>query len=192
MNVASSLLKQARRSSGASTRGLARLAHIAPARVSEIEGSVHDPGVSTLDHAVRALGWQVTVLPTRAPSAAAVAVSIRDAATSSPASETDSALRSLLALSDGLAASDAAVRIALCAAPPPPTGDARIDAAIAAVAEYHLEAAGVLPEWVNAPDRVLDDAWVPDPYAGPNIAEESPPAFQRHNVLLAERELSSV
>ncbi|MCD9622832.1 helix-turn-helix domain-containing protein [Rhabdothermincola salaria] len=193
MTLASALLKQARISAGASCRGLARRAQVAPARISEIEHAKHDPGVGTLEHTLGAIGWQLAALPTRAPTAAAVALAISDgAAPGHPAGDSDAAFRALLALSDGLASVDAATRIALCVAPPPPTGDQRIDAAIAAIVEYHLEGAGVLPEWVDGPGRVLTEAWIPDPYAGPDIVDEAPQAFRRHGVLLAEAELASV
>jgi hypothetical protein len=193
MSVASGLLKQARISSGASCRGVASHARVAPARISEIEHAKHDPGVGTLDRAIRAVGWQLTALPTRAPTAAAVALSILEYVDSDQrAGHSEIGFRALLALSDGLASVDAATRVALCVAPPPPTGDQRLDAAIAAVVEFHLESSGVLPGWVNDPDRVLEEPWIPDPYAGHDIANETPPAFRRHGVLLAESELASV
>jgi transcriptional regulator with XRE-family HTH domain len=193
MTVASALLKQARISAGASCRGLARRAQVAPARVSEIEHAKHDPGVGTLDHTIGAVGWQLAALPTRAPTAAAVALVILESAVpGQPAGDSGAGFRALLALSDGLASVDPATRVALCVAPPPPTGDQRVDAAIAAIVEYHLEHAGVLPEWVDGPDRVLTEAWIPDPYAGPDILNEAPQAFRRHGVLLAESELASV
>jgi hypothetical protein len=50
----------------------------------------------------------------------------------------------------------------------------------------------LLPEWLNATERVLDKPWIPDPYASTTIADETPPAFRRRGVFLAQRELGSV
>ena len=194
MTVASGLLKQARLAAGLSARAVARQAGTAQARSSEIERGVHDPAVGTIDRLLRAAGWQLTVLPTRAPTATAVAISIREGGSEGggPASE-DRAFRSLLSLSDGLASAEPTLRVALCVAPPPSTGDLRFDAAIAAVVEYHLSRSGLpAPPWVREPSRTLAEPWTPDPYAGPELAAEVPESFRRHGVLLAERELESV
>lgn len=194
MSVAANLLKQARLASGLSTRALARRAHTAPARLSEIERDVHDPAVGTLDRSVRAAGWQLAVLPTRAPTAATVALGIREEATRSGGEvDENRAFRSLLALSDGLVSAEPATRVALCVAPPLPTGDLRIDAALAAVVEHHLTRTALpVPAWVHEPSRFLVEPWIPDPYAGPEIVAEAPEAFRRHGVLLSARELESV
>ena len=193
VSVAGTLLRQARLAEGISCRGLARRAETVPSRISEIERAVHDPGVSTLDHSLGALGWQLTAVPTRYPTAAAVALVIRDSAVPGiAASETDSAFRALLSLADGLSASDASTRVVLCFATPPLTGDERVDAAIAAIVEHFLEVHGLFPEWLNANERVLDEPWIPDPYASTNIADQTPPAFRRRGVFLAQRELGSV
>jgi len=193
MSVAGTLLRQARLVEGVSCRGLARRAETVPSRISEIEREVHDPGVSTLEHSLAALGWQLTAIPTRYPTAAAVALAIRDSAVPGiAASETDSAFRALLSLADGLSASDASSRVVLCFATPPLTGDERIDAAIAAIVEYYLEDGRVFPEWLNTYERVLEEPWIPDPYASSTIADETPPAFRRRGIFLAQSELGSV
>ena len=191
MSVAAGLLKQGRLSAGLSARALARQAGTAQARLSEIERGVHDPSVGTIDRALRAAGWQLAVLPTRAPTAAAVALDVLAAVAAGPTSE-ERAFRSLLSLSDGLASAEPALRVALCVAPPPLTGDTRFDAAIAAVVEYHLSRSKLpVPGWVREPSRTLAEPWTPDPYAGPELAAEVPESFRRHGVLLAERELGS-
>lgn len=191
MTVAAGLLKEARLTSGLSARALARRVGTAPARISEIERSVHDPSVDTLDRVLGATGWQVIAVPTRSPTAAAVALSIREHGTDDAAGE-GRAFRALLSLSDGLAGASQDVKLVLCVTPAPLTGDSRFDAAIAAAVEHHLASAGLpVPAWVDGPGRSLEEAWIPDRYAGPNIADEAPEAFRRHGVLLAERELAS-
>ena len=194
MNVAASLLRQARLGSGLSGRALARLAGTPQSRVSEIERDVHDPSVGTLDKAVRAAGWQLAVIPTRAPTASAVALEVRQAfASTDQATGEERAFRALLSLVDGLRDAAPAVRVALCVAPPALTGDERFDAAIAAVVEHRLTVAALpVPAWVHEPARTLIVPWTPDPYAGPDVAAEAPEAFRRHRVLLAAREFDSV
>lgn len=193
MSVAAGLLKQARLAAGLSARALARQAGTAQARLSEIERGVHDPSVGTIDRSLRAAGWQLTVLPTRAPTAAAVAVAIRDGPGGGGTASEERAFRSLISLSDGLASAEPVLRVALCVAPPPPTGDIRFDAAIAAVVEYHLSRSKLpVPGWVREPSRTLAEPWTPDPYAGPELTAQVPESFRRHGVLLAERELESV
>jgi hypothetical protein len=55
----------------------------------------------------------------------------------------------------------APLRVALCVASPPPCGDARYDAALAAISEYHLtNTVSPLPEWVCEPGRSLVQPWV--------------------------------
>lgn len=189
--VAAALLKEARLASGLSARALAARAGTAPARVSEIERAVHDPSVGTLDRVLGAAGWQIIAVPTRAPTASVVALSIRNHGTDDVAGE-ERAFRAVLSLSDGLADAAPDVKLVLCVTAAPLTGDSRFDAAIAAVVEYHLAIAGLpVPAWVDEPERALSDAWIPDRYAGPDIAEETPEAFRRRGVLLAERELAS-
>jgi transcriptional regulator with XRE-family HTH domain len=193
MSVAAALLKQARLATSVSARALARQAGTAQARLSEIERSIHDPAVGTLDKVLRAAGWQLVVLPTRAPTAGAVALAVREIIHGGGPSAEERAFRSLLSLSDGLASAEPALRVALSAAPPPPTDDIRLDAAIAAVVEYHLSRSKLpVPGWVREPSRTLAEPWTPDPYAGPELAGEVPESFRRHGVLLAERDLESV
>lgn len=191
MTVAADLLRATRLASGLSARGLARQAGTAPARLSEVERSVHDPSVGTLDRVLRSAGWQLIVVPTRAPTAAIVALSIVEHGTEGDRDE-ERAFRALLSLSDGLSDAAPDVKVVLCVAPAPLTGDGRFDAAIAAVVEYHLGGAGLpVPSWVHEPSRSLTDPWTPDPYAGPGIADATPEPFRRRGVLLAERELAS-
>ena len=193
MSVAAALLQQARLAVGLSARALARQAGAAQARLSEIERGVHDPAVGTIDRALRAAGWQLVVLPTRAPTAGTVALAIRQVILGGRPSAEERAFRSLLSLSDGLASAEPALRVALAAAPAPPTGDVRFDAAIAAVVDYHLSRSRLpVPGWVRDPSRTLAEPWTPDPYAGAELAAEVPGAFRRHGVLLAQRELESV
>lgn len=191
MSTASSLLKQARAAAGVSTRELASAAGSAQPRVTEIERGASDPRVDTLEGLLRAIGYQLVVLPTRAPTAAAVAQAICDDLDDRVSDER--AFRALLVLSDGLSASIDPIKVALTVAPPPSTGDLRFDAAIAGIVEHHLTASGLpVSEWVHEPARILDEPWTPDPSASTDIEADTPAALRRHGVLLAAAELASV
>lgn len=194
MTVAAQLLRQARHGAGCTQSALARRAEVAPSRLSEIERSVSDPTVHTLDRVVRAAGQQLTVLPTRSPSAAGCAAAISDIlATSAPRSAERRAFRTLIGFSDGLKDADPALRVALSVGEPASTGDPRFDAAIAAVVEQHLATDRLpIPAWVDQPHRRLEEPWVPDPHAPADIEHRTSAAFRRHGVLLAESELASV
>lgn len=192
MSTASSLLKQARAAAGVSTRELASAAGGAQPRVTEIERGASDPRVDTLEGLLRAIGYQLVALPTRAPTAAAVAQAIRDDLDDRAGSD-DRAFRSLLVLSDGLSTATDPIKVALTVAPPPSTGDLRFDAAIAGIVEHHLSEDRLpVPAWVHDPARALSEPWTPDPYAGDDIEADTPAALRRHGVLLAAGELASV
>lgn len=193
METAATLLKQARTAAGVSTRALARAAGSVQPRVSEIERGVSDPRVETLERLLQAVGYQLALLPTRAPTASAVAESIRDHISTTGPGADERSFRALLVLSDGLTTATDPIKVALTVTPPAPTGDTRFDAAIAGIVEHHLAPADLPePEWVHQPTRYLDEPWTPDPYAGDDIAVEAPAALRRHGVLLAADELASV
>ncbi len=193
MATAAALLLETRLSTGLSARALARLARTAPARVSEIERSVHDPSVGTLDRLLAPTGRQLVTLPSVSPTAAAVGTAIHGRAIRDERDE-NWAFRVLLSLSDGLAAASPDVRVALCVTAPPLTGDPRFDAALAGIVEHHLRKDRLpVPSWVTEDARSLApaEAWIPDRYADADIADDAPAALRRHGVFLAERELHS-
>ncbi len=82
----------------------------------------------------------------------------------------------------------------LVAAPPPPTGDRRYDAYLAAVVEHRLGEAA--PDWAKSPRRSVTPGWVIG--SGPQnreleslIRAETPPAFRRHGVFIHPSDLTS-
>ena len=97
--------------------------------------------------------------------------------------------RALIGLNDDLEAARGPLRVALCEAEPPPCGDVRFDAAIAAIVDYYLTKDGLpLPTWVRESSRVLTEPWAVSPYTD---ISEVPPVFQLHGVLLSESDLES-
>ena len=88
-----------------------------------------------------------------------------------------------------------AARPRLVAEAPPPTGDARYDAYLAAVAEHFASEDGhPPPAWVEAPGRFLDRAcaWFREPREGfwPMALVQAPPAFRRRFVFIEESEFA--
>jgi len=138
---------------------------------------------------ISATGYGLFTLPTTGRSAADWADEIYQELRSKRRSEAV-AFRALISLSDDLIDAAPDVRVALCVAPPPPCGDVRFDAAIAAVVEYHLTQLELpIPRWVDEKNRFLSIAWV----ATQGVDEsEVPIAFLRHGVLLDASELASV
>jgi transcriptional regulator with XRE-family HTH domain len=188
-NRASQLVRQARRSGGLTQRALAAKANISQPVIAAIERSTHDATTGTLDRLLGATGFSLTVLPTTRASVGAwgefISKALRD-----PERGEEVAFRALIGLNDDLNAVDPALRVALSVAPPAPSGDARFDAAIAAMVEHHLGRGRLpIPEWVFEGSRFLEDPWSVYPYPeGTELA----PAFRRHGVFLAVSELASV
>ena len=183
------LLRVTRRSRGWTQREFATRADITQSALAAIESSAHDTRGGTLERLVTAAGYGLFTLPTTARSAADWADEIYQGLRSSPRHE-GRAFRALIALSDDLGRAEPDLRVALCVAPPPPCGDPRFDAAVAAVVEHHLAPFGLpIPAWVNDPSRTLTAPWS----ATPGVADdEVPHAFRRHGVLLAASEMASV
>jgi hypothetical protein len=75
---------------------------------------------------------------------------------------------------------------------PPPTGDTRWDALLAAIAD-HLAEAGTSPPPPWTASRVLTDHWYPAPLQAQrdDARTTAPPAFRRHGVYLSATDLTS-
>jgi transcriptional regulator with XRE-family HTH domain len=183
------LVREARRGRGLSQRALASRAGLRQSALADIERAAHDTAGGQLDRLVNAAGYRLAVLPTTARSAADWGDVIYQELRSPRRSEAV-AFRALIGLSDDLAGQSKPLQVALCVAPPAPSGDRRFDAGIAAVVEHHLSSARLpVPDWVREPRRTLKEPWVVSSYSDPATV---PKAFRRHGVLLAESELASV
>ena len=183
------LLRETRRAKGLTQRGLAERAQITQPALAAIESSEHDTRGATLERIIGAAGYGLFVLPTHAKAAADWADEIYQELRS-PRRNAAVAFRAIIGLSDDLVGADPALRVALCVAPAPTSGDVRYDAAIAAVVEHHLQRDRLpVPKWVNESSRVLERPWV----VTLGVTEdEVPAAFRRRGVLLAESELASI
>lgn len=188
---AGTILRSARAAANISQRALARRANASQPAIAAIESGQHDTKVATLENFLAAAHCTLTAFPAPAtsPTVAATAELIRESVT---VGNHDRAIRCLIALSDGLGVVDPATRVALCIAPPPPTGSLGWDAALAGLVRHQLPA-GSTPSWVNDLQRTSEHPWYIDTYeaAQKYARERTPPAFSRHNVYLAASELDS-
>lgn len=184
--VAASLVWQARSGAQLTQARLSLLSTIRQPNISRTERGSRDISVETLDRLVRAAGWRLAVLPTRsdtvASAAAAVAGAVRDG------KPEQFLVRIVLQLADDLARENGAERVALTVSPPAPTGDARLDAFIAGVAECRLNEQRLPhPRWL-ADAASLEEPWTP---AG--VAPTVPVVeLVRRGVFLGQADLTSV
>lgn len=193
MQVAGRLIRQARRSARLSQQGLADLVGLHQPGIAAIESAGHDTRVDRLELLLSAVQQRLTSIPTTSPTASEVADALFDicrAATPERVRE-NKALRVLIGFSDRLGEADPAIRVALCVTPAAPCGDARFDATLAGIVDYHLRRNRLpVPAWVDSHDLVLAEPWAPSRYIDTDTAE-IPAAFRRRNVLLAATELAS-
>ena len=86
-------------------------------------------------------------------------------------------------------------RLASIDAEPAPSGEARLDALVGAIAEYlakqyHL---GRVPRWASEPRRKLDEPWFTTSSASPAMREylsyASPAEFRSHNIFTDQQPL---
>lgn len=94
-----------------------------------------------------------------------------------------------------LMAPDASARLASIESEPEPSGDARLDALIGAIAEYLAKQCrlGSVPSWVSQSWRRLDEPWFTtastDPAMREYLAFASPAEFRSRNIFTEERPL---
>ena len=185
-------VRYARHAAGITQRELARRTGSAQPRIAEVEAERTDARSSTIDRLLAATGHRLVVLPSRATTAAETAEAVQEALEHG---HENTAFREVIQLSDDLAASQPAIRLALVAAPPATTGDERFDALIAGLVEYRLSVDAVpLPEWVAEPTRRATTSWFVDATPGTeNLSRAHTPApFSRRNVFLDATEFASV
>ena len=98
------------------------------------------------------------------------------------------AIRLLFGFADDFRGSSPPGQAALIANEPEPTGDARFDAALAAMAEFFAaEARLPAPEWVEQPNRFVEPWWfiASRPAFHAYTLANSPALFVRHGVFVA-------
>lgn len=139
--------------------------------------------MSRLNKLLASVDGQVAVLPSAAPTIAEWAVVVAEALA---AGDQAGARVAFIRLADRLAGVEPAVQVALCVQPPPPTGDARFDAALAATVEFLLDRAGLpVPAWTRAVRPAPEALYlVPNPAIRDLVVAETPGSFRARNVFV--------
>jgi transcriptional regulator with XRE-family HTH domain len=187
------LLRGPREAAGLSQRGLAKLARVPQPSIAELEsGAQADATIGLVARLLDPCGSQLISVPTTTPTVAAASIELRDSARKG---REGLLLRQLLQVNDDLAREEPATRIALCLTPPLLTGDARVDAFLAALCEYRLRGVRLpVPAWTSQPSRYCDPPWdvAGIPALVDDVRRSTPTPFRRHGVLISKEDLESV
>jgi len=185
-----SLIRTARHAAGITQVELAARARTTQPAVAAYESGARTPGLATLSRLLDGCEHDVEVLARPrvrrgAMSLAALSPTISEDLSDNRESD---AVRLLFGFADDFRGSSRPGRIALIADEPPPTGDARFDAALAGIAEFFAAEAGIdAPDWVNAPGRFLEPWWFVDsrPAFDAYTLANTPALLARHGVFMA-------
>ncbi len=188
--VAAALLRRARADAGLTQTRLAELAGTTQSAIAAYEAGAREPTVPVLARMISATGARLELDIAPDPSVYRLADVARDIAATDPLDEARR-LRLVFEFLRG-AQEDGRPLALLVAVEPPPTGDPRFDALLAAVAEdlcVHADEAP--PAWVQGEGRFLDRAWwVSDlPSARAAALVHAPASFRRRGVMLDRRDL---
>jgi hypothetical protein len=154
--------------------------------------NVGETNVSTVDRLLRPLEQRLTAVPTDRPTAAERALEIAQELREDPGW---APIKTLGQLTNDVLSTSRTVATTLTASEPPPVGDRRYDAYIAAVVEHRFGQDA--PGWVFTPSRyITPDEWVlnpaPDnPELEAIIRAETPAAFARHGIYISSADLES-
>jgi transcriptional regulator with XRE-family HTH domain len=187
-------LRQARRSRGLTQRDVAEAIGTTQSAVARLEAGRASPRLSTLTAYASAVDLTIT-----AAGRDVLADGARTIADSLTRADPGEALRALVQLVDDLALLPT---LDALRTPPPPTGDRRWDAALAATAAWLVRRRGGAPlVWAAAPSRFLDGPWFPladvlgrpvGPAMAAHLLVAAPAEFSGRGVLLDPDTLHSV
>jgi transcriptional regulator with XRE-family HTH domain len=184
------LIKQARQAAGITQLQMARLAGTAQPAVAAYESGARIPTIATLERLLNACehNLEVSMSPRTRRGATSLAQLVPAIAEDLAQDRERDALRLLFGFADDFRGSSRPGKIALLQDEPPPTGDARFDAALAGTAEFFAREGEVqTPEWVDGPNRFVEPWW----FATSKQAFEAytlahtPAVFARHGVFIA-------
>lgn len=158
---ASEIVRAVRQASGLSVRALADAAGVAASTVHRIERGDINPTVDTLDRIARAAGMTVQAMPQADHRLGLVGLAqcIRKDLVADADDRSTPVRRAaeLVALARRTGDGDL---LGMLAVRPPPTGDARWDAFVAALAEWlAVSRARLAPDWAGERDRFLGGGW---------------------------------
>jgi transcriptional regulator with XRE-family HTH domain len=186
----SQLVKNARRAANITQSELARRAGTAQPAVAAYESGRRVPSIATLRRLLDACDHDldVTALPrTRRGAMSLSALAPLIEGDMQQGRERD-ALRLLFGFADDFRGSSRAGKLELLRREPPPTGDARFDAALAATGEHFAREAEIAaPPWVDGCGRFVEPWWfvTSSPTLNAYALAHTPAVFARHGVFLA-------
>jgi transcriptional regulator with XRE-family HTH domain len=184
-------LREARRQAGLSQRALARLAHTSPAAVSRYESGQMSPTIRTLTRLLDAC--RSAASPRRRwPTIALLAPAMRDVLAEHGSRDAWRLVGEVL--DDATTESEAEV-LSVVGPRPETTGDRRVDAAVAALAEYLCVSRGLVPPaWTQESDREARPWWFVSGDARFHAValRESPISFARRGVFVTAGGLERV
>ncbi len=184
------LIRDARKAAGITQLELAGRAGTAQPAVAAYESGARTPSLATLERLLDACEYDVEVLakPRVRRGAASLAELAETIGEDLEQGQERDGLRLLFGFADDFRGSPRAGRLALLRDEPPPTGDARFDAALAGVAElFAAEGAIVAPAWVNDPGRFVEPWWfvASRPEFHAYTLANTPAVLARHGVFMA-------
>jgi transcriptional regulator with XRE-family HTH domain len=184
------LIKNARQAAGITQLQMARRAGTAQPAVAAYESGARTPTVATLERLFDACehDLEMQALPRVRRGAASLEQLAQTIAEDLGRDRERDALRLLFGFADDFRGSSRPGRIALLREEPPPTGDARFDAALAGTAEFFArEGAIAAPSWVDEPNRFVEPWWfaASKPTFDAYTLAHTPAVFARHGVFIA-------
>jgi len=186
----SRLIKDARQSADITQNELARRAGTTQPAIAAYESGRRVPGIATLRRLLDACDHDLEVVAR--PRVRKGASSLSGIA---PEIEADlregrerDALRLLFGFADDFRGSSRTGKLELLRDEPPPTGDTRFDAALAATGEHFAREAEIAtPAWTDSPGRFVEPWWfvTSSPALDAYVFAHTPAVFARHGVFLA-------
>ncbi len=184
------MIRSARLAAGLTQLELATRARTAQPAVAAYESGARAPNLATLQRLLGACEHDIEVLarPRVRRGAASLAELGQAIGVDLEHGRERDALRLLFGFADDFRASSRPGRTALLREKPPPTGDARFDAALAGVAElFAAEGKLPAPAWVDEPDRFVEPWWfvASRPAFHAYVLAHTPAVMARHGVFMA-------
>jgi len=191
MTNAAEIVHTSRQSAGLTQSELARRSRVPQPSISRIEAGERNPSVRLIDQLLAPARHHVTAIPTRTPTVAEAAATLRRLVVDRAEPYV---FRALIQVTNDLAAAEPALRVALAVTPPAPTGHRGVDAFLAATVDYLLSGQGLpCPGWVHDPQRTVEPDWLASglDHLADITREGTPDAFRQRGVLIDESDLVS-
>lgn len=184
------MLRVARHAAGITQLELAERAGTAQPAIVAYESGGRTPNLTTLRRLLSACEHDVELhaLPRVRRGAVSLAELAQTITKDLEQDHERDALRLLFGFADDFRGSSRPGQFALLSDKPPPTGEARFDAALAGVAEFFADEHAIpAPDWVDDPGRFVEPWWfvASRPAFHAYTLANTPAVFARHGVFIA-------